>query len=249
MQQTKKWRWIGLAGVLLVLLMGAGLAAAAGNSQPTTAGAAQTATPTPIPKTGTIRGAVVNVRGQPGTNTTIVGKLRRGDRVQITGQRPGWLEIVYPSGSNGRGWISAGLVTVGGQTTSGAASNPGAVPAPVIVDYQLPNVLWRWDGENAVKGQDWYFDILLTQAGNSQPYDTAVANPGDVTKKNGVWSFAQPKKVLCDTNLVMAIATRKDGKWTGWVSPLSNSIRIGKPCDACKNPNPCPTCGGPPCLD
>ena len=46
--------------------------------------------------------------------------------------------------------------------------------------------------------------------------------------------------------MMMAIAKQKDGKWAGWISPLSNGIRIGKPCE-CNDP--CPGCGDGGCAD
>jgi hypothetical protein len=228
---------------MIALLIGAGLTAAAPSAQPDAAPAAQaTRTPTPTPRAGRITGASVNVRRQPGTTAPIIGSLRRGDRIQITGQRPGWYEIVYPSGSNRRGWVSASLVAISNQAT--AAPRSGAVPAPVILDYQPPSLSWRWDGENAVVGQDWYFDVLLLRGSNNQPYDTAQAFPSDIVKQNGVWTFAQPKRVLCETQMMMAIAVKKDGKWAGWISPMSNAITVGGSCNgggSGSGPEPEPT--------
>ncbi len=197
-------------------------------------------TQTPVPQTGHITGAVVNVRSGPGTTTAILGKLKSGDEVQITGQRPGWYEIIYPSNSDTRGWVSAELAAPGLPPT--ATPRPAAVPAPVIVGYEAPNVLWQWDGESTVSGRDWFFDMELIQGGNNQPYDTVQANPSDAVKVDGVWSFAQPREVLCDTTLTMAIATRKDG----WISPLSNGIQIGAPCEC---DDPCPGCGDGGCAN
>jgi len=253
MKSTTSWKWIALFGVTILLLLGAGMAAAAAaprgaeTRQLATAPAVKTTrTPTPAPRTGRITGAAVNVRSQPGLTTAVIGKLRRGDRVQITQQRPGWFEISFPSGSTQRGWVSASLIALDARTSSVAQS--GGIPAPSILDYRPPNVLWKWDGENTVKGQDWYFDILLMRAGANRPYDTAQAYAGDAVKKNGVWSFAQPKRVLCDSQLMMAIAVLKDGKWAGWISPFSNPIPVGGSCDGSgsgQGPNPEPTtCDG-----
>ena len=247
MQSTVRWKWVALLGAMMMLLMGAGMAAAAASPRSAAAPAAQaTRTPTPAPRAGRITGTTVNIRRQPGTTAAIVGTLKKGDQVQITGQRPGWFEIVYPSGSNRRGWVSARLVALG--NTSGSTARPGAVPAPVIVNYQIPNLLWKWDGENTVKGQDWYFDILLMQAGNNRPYDTAQAFPADAIKTNGAWSFAQPKRVLCDSQIMMAIAVVKDGKWAGWISPMSNAISVGGSCGGggsgpAPEPTTCDGCG------
>jgi Bacterial SH3 domain len=251
MRAMKKRKWVALLGTIIILLLSAGIAVATTVPQSVTAPAAQaTRTPTPkptatpTPKTGRITGSTVNVRSRPGTTTTIVGKLKRGDRVQITGQRPGWFEIVYPSGSTRRAWVSAGLIAL--VATPTATPRPGAIAAPVLLDYQPPNILWKWNGENVVRGQDWYFDIVLMHSSDNQTYETIQADPADAVKSNGIWSFAQPKPVLCETTMSMAIAARKNGEWAAWISPWSNGIKIGGPCD-CNDP--CPGCGDGGCAN
>lgn len=54
--------------------------------------------------------ANVNVRSGPGTNNPIIGKLPLGTVAQVTGRTPDgtdpWWQIVYPAGSEQRGWVS-----------------------------------------------------------------------------------------------------------------------------------------------
>jgi hypothetical protein len=54
--------------------------------------------------------ANVNVRSGPGTNNSIIGRLPAGTVAQITGRTPDgqplWWQIVYPAGSETRGWVS-----------------------------------------------------------------------------------------------------------------------------------------------
>jgi hypothetical protein len=44
---------------------------------------------------------------------------------------------------------------------------------------------------------------------------------------------------------MMAIAVVKDGKWAGWISPMSNAISVGGSCGGGSGPAPEPTtCDG-----
>lgn len=226
----------GMTLLVLASLSGSGLAAPVTAGQPP----APVAQATPAKATGgTVTAATLNVRGRPSTTSPVVGKLRRGDRVQITSRRTGWLEIVFNAGPGGRGWVSASLVAVDGEKTTSSAK-PAGVPAPTLVDYRLPNFMWKWSGQSAVKGQDWYFDILLFRSGDNQPYDTLAVEPGQATNTNGTWTFGLAYDFPCDSSWVMAIAVRKEGKWAGWVSPMSNRLSVGPSC-ACFDP--CPGCG------
>ncbi len=94
--------------------------------------------PSPTPAAGIVStgsGAVVtaivglNVRGGPGTNYPVIGRLVQNQAVPIVGRNPEgtWWQIVYPEDSGGRGWIS-------GSAEFSQASNAGNVPiaeAPV----------------------------------------------------------------------------------------------------------------------
>jgi TolB protein len=84
-----------------------------------------TDTPAPsqptVPASSGVEGRVtafaLNVRTGPGTAYPIVGGLSLGDLVEVVGRnaadpsidsgRNDWLQIVYPSGSDSRGWIAA----------------------------------------------------------------------------------------------------------------------------------------------
>ncbi len=202
------------------------------------------ATPTSSSK-GTVKVAVANVRSRPSTTSPAIGTLKRGAQVEITNRRTGWLEIVYPSGPGKRAWISAPLVTEGGAQGKSTTSKPtasGAVPAPMPKDFQPPTFIWTWDGENTVQGKDWYFDILLFQGGQNQPYQTIPVDASQATVKNGVWSYQSAPQLQCDSQWMMAISTRENGRWAGWASPLSKGLPIGKSCDNECN-DPCPGCG------
>ena len=89
-----------------------------------------TATPIPLPSVTLPPGApwaaitarVLNVRKGPGTHYPVIGQLQQNDVVEITGKNAdsSWLQIVYPTGTIGRGWISASYVQVRG--------SPAAIP-------------------------------------------------------------------------------------------------------------------------
>jgi len=63
-----------------------------------------------------ITARVLNVRRGPGTHYPVIGQLQQNDVVEITGKNAGssWLQIVYPTGTIGRGWISVSYAQVSG---------------------------------------------------------------------------------------------------------------------------------------
>jgi hypothetical protein len=68
----------------------------------------------------TITASVLNVRKGPGTNYPVIGQLQQNDVVEIVGKNAdgSWLQIVYPTGTIGRGWISAFYAQVSGSLAS-----------------------------------------------------------------------------------------------------------------------------------
>ncbi|MFA7503165.1 MAG: SH3 domain-containing protein [Burkholderiaceae bacterium] len=50
----------------------------------------------------------VNLRSGPGTNTKVIGSVRRGDVLRTIEQRQGWARVETQSGT--RGWVSRGLL-------------------------------------------------------------------------------------------------------------------------------------------
>lgn len=83
-----------------------------------------TATPIPLARVtlppgvpwAVITADILNVRRGPGTNYPVVGQLQQNDVVEISGKNADstWLQIVYPTGTIGRGWISAAYAQVRG---------------------------------------------------------------------------------------------------------------------------------------
>ena len=63
-----------------------------------------------------ITARVLNVRKGPGTDYPVIGQLQQNDVVEIAGKNAdsSWLQIVYPTDTIGRGWISASYAQVRG---------------------------------------------------------------------------------------------------------------------------------------
>ncbi|MGJ7912256.1 SH3 domain-containing protein [Neobacillus sp. LXY-1] len=63
---------------------------------------------------GVVNGDIINVRKEPTTSSTILGKLTKGTKVTIYSRKNNWLDAKY---SNLRGWVSADFITTGANTT------------------------------------------------------------------------------------------------------------------------------------
>jgi uncharacterized protein YraI len=80
----------------------------------------------------------VNVRSGPGTNYNAVGTVEAGSQVTLTAKDPNgaWLQIAFPAGPEGKGWINAAFLRAEGVeslpiiTASGQVIGTGT-PAPL----------------------------------------------------------------------------------------------------------------------
>ncbi|WP_243386211.1 SH3 domain-containing protein [Bacillus kexueae] len=70
------------------------------------------------PNTGTVLASALNVRSQPNTSTSIVGKLYRGEKVSIIGQQGKWYQIKY---QNKTAWVHGDFI----QTSSNSSTSNG----------------------------------------------------------------------------------------------------------------------------
>jgi uncharacterized protein YraI len=68
-------------------------------------------TPTVVPVEGTTS-TQLNVRAEPSTTSGVLGIIAVNTKVQITGTDPGgnWWQILYESGADGKGWVTAQFV-------------------------------------------------------------------------------------------------------------------------------------------
>ena len=77
----------------------------------------------------------INVRSGPGTDFNSLGTLNPQDVVRLTGKDPngGWLQIDFPSGPEGKGWINAAFVQA-----QGAENLPIVAESGIVVGTGTP---------------------------------------------------------------------------------------------------------------
>ena len=77
----------------------------------------------------------INVRGGPGVDYALLGRLMAGEQVAAIGRSPGgdWVQILYPSAPGGVAWIYAWLVTLSGEV-------PIVEPPPLPTPLTTPTV-------------------------------------------------------------------------------------------------------------
>ena len=157
--------------------------------QPTESPLPPPAAPTIAPVEG-ITSTQVNVRAEPSTVSTVLGIISPDMRVEIVGRDPGgsWWQILYPQGTQERGWITAQYVRT--------VSTP---EVPVIGTGPNPN-----DGNVAIIQQQ-----LNVRSGPGADFNSlGTLNPQDVVRltgkdANGGW-------------LQIDFTTGPEGK--GWIS-------------------------------
>ena len=108
---------------------------------------------TPFPPTATITPETlsgltlwqVNVRSGPGITYALLGQINQNQPVQITGVDAGkeWFSIIYPSGSQNRGWVTTQYIQSTGienLPVLGLVILPNGTPAPQAHLLQKLNV-------------------------------------------------------------------------------------------------------------
>jgi uncharacterized protein YgiM (DUF1202 family) len=78
---------------------------------------------------------VLNVRAEPNSASTSLGKINPGDVYAVRGESNGWFQIDF---NGGQGWVSGQFVTVN-QETAPAAPAGGAAGAPTGVTFTASN--------------------------------------------------------------------------------------------------------------
>ena len=81
----------------------------------------------------------INVRSGPSTDYPIIGKLLAGQQVPALGKSPGgdWVQISYPQGLGGVGWVYAYLVTLSGIVP---VVEPPPTPTPLVTPTIDPSL-------------------------------------------------------------------------------------------------------------
>ncbi|MCB0043251.1 MAG: SH3 domain-containing protein [Caldilinea sp.] len=199
----------------------------------------------------------LNVRDAPTTNGRILGKLPAGTRVAVVGRSGNWFLIRFPAAPVGLAWTNSSYIQLDGQRApvvaqpTPAPQRTVAVPPPApqasvpslpdiqvdppnLVDFNNGTFRWQWYGDmGKLDGVDWYTDILLFNKGETMPYRTFVAEPGQVGQDGPffVWGNEQ-FRVQCNTEAVARIAVRANGQYIGWVSGPSAPIDVGPKCSS-----------------
>ena len=129
----------GLALVAVLLLIALVLATlGGGDDAPGSSFATGTSTPgvgsTAVPRTDVtarVLSTDATVRTGPGPSYGILGTIPSGFRVSVTGRDDdgSWLRVIYPPGTQLRGWIEADLVEVTGDVSQLAVVEPGGGPS------------------------------------------------------------------------------------------------------------------------
>ncbi len=72
--------------------------------------------PTPAGPPGEVTASEINIRSGPASSSTLLGALKLGDPVVITGLTLNrlWYQIVYPAGPGGRAWVSSKYIKITG---------------------------------------------------------------------------------------------------------------------------------------
>jgi uncharacterized protein YraI len=79
------------------------------------------------------------VRAEPSTTGDVLGLIPASTKVQIIGTDPGgnWWQILYPAGSEGKGWVTAKYVTTVSKpqvpVIGGGEANPNAGNSAVVI--------------------------------------------------------------------------------------------------------------------
>lgn len=93
---------------------------------------------TPSPPLARVNADLVNIRGGPGTNYAVVGEVRTGEQITVTGRTESgdWWRVCCPSGQDAESWVSAQFVDLQLPTGQSATAIPLATipapPAPVV---------------------------------------------------------------------------------------------------------------------
>jgi uncharacterized protein YgiM (DUF1202 family) len=98
---------VGLAVIGGVIVMAAG---SIRNNQPGTAAMLPTELIIPAMPTATVISEALNFRSGPGTNSTIIKTLKKGDTLSVTGEtQNGWLPVEH---NDDKGYVSSEMVTI-----------------------------------------------------------------------------------------------------------------------------------------
>jgi len=158
---------------------------------PTTA---PTATLTPTPWADAVVNAeALNLRSGPGTVYDVLGVLKRGDPLKVTGKSPegDWLRVICPRGREGWAACSqlqvnvdfAGVPVIQAPPPTPTSTYvptltvtpiPELLPAPILLEPAngasfIGPVIFRWQWDYGPLGQDEFFSLQVYREGEKEP--------------------------------------------------------------------------------
>ena len=74
-----------------------------------------------ISKTGIVKADVLNIRSNPGTNNSIIGKLYNGESITVLSEQNNWYKIKKSNGQTG--WVSAQYISINSTSDNQENSN------------------------------------------------------------------------------------------------------------------------------
>ncbi len=139
----------GLSLVVVLLLVAIVLVVfGSGDGEPQVLLVAGAGTPTaePTAKPGTpLIGRILttaSTHNGPATSYAILGTIPNGAVVSIIGRNEDetWLQVIYPPGSQLRGWVNASFVEVTGDISQLVVAGPGSGPSVIVPTQVIPTV-------------------------------------------------------------------------------------------------------------
>lgn len=140
----------GLAMLVLLLLIAIILFAVGGDDDDAS-NAAAGVEPTPGAETTPVLGpglagvmrATATMRNGPGSTYAILGTIPRDTVVTVVGRNEDetWFQVIYPPGSQLRGWVQASLIDVEGDTSELVIAGPGESPDVIVPTFSGPAVI------------------------------------------------------------------------------------------------------------
>ncbi len=148
MQKLRFYGWISCGLLILILIWSSVSSARAGGTSQAfrSAGAQQEQSASATPISGAVIISVkpgnedfVNVRSGPGTDYQLLGSLRMGDTARGLGKTTGgdWIQIVWPQGPDGTGWVYSWLVDYTGVLPISVPPSTPTPPVTATIDATL----------------------------------------------------------------------------------------------------------------
>ena len=191
-----------------------------------------TATPKLIP-TAVVKAENLNLRSGPGTIYNIVGGLKQGDCLKVTGRNPegNWLKVICPDGKEG--WVASsqlvnfdvGVVPV----ATDIPPTPTPLPAPTLLEpdnaarFTKPQgqlFIWKWIRPLE---EDEYFSIRIRPEGDREACchhrtrDTQHDNLYGCTYGRHLWSVIVVREDSVSSTGWREISEASEERWFDFV--------------------------------